>query len=137
MTQLIKALAVSGGVMLASPSVVSAATLTLVPSAAQTVSAVVRCSASAAPASIAVAADAELPGIASGQNVRGATAVRVGLNPGGQLEYASVMRTSGNPWIDAAALRATRLSHYRSEIRDCSSVSGEYAVLVDFGGEDE
>ncbi|BDE06000.1 hypothetical protein WPS_12760 [Vulcanimicrobium alpinum] len=137
MTQLIKALAVGGGVILAAPSVASAATLTLIPNATQTVSATVRCSAAGAPASILAAADAELPGIAAGQNVQGATAIRIGLNPGGRLEYASVMRTSGNPWIDAAALRATRLSHYRSETRDCSSVSGEYAVLVDFSGEDK
>lgn len=134
MTQVTKALAI-GGVILASPAVGSAATLTLVPSAAQTVSATVRCSAAGAPASIVAAADAELPGIAAGQNVAGATAVRIGLDPGGGLQFASVMRTSGNPWIDAAALRATRLSRYRSEIRDCSSVAGEYAVLVDFSAE--
>ena len=43
-----------------------------------------------------------------------------------------MIASSGNRWIDRAALHAVRTSRYAAEVRDCAPVGGVYAVIVDF-----
>jgi TonB family protein len=106
-----------------------AATLRLIP-LAPSVGTSVGCV--AAPASIAFAYPADLPAIAAGQNVTGITSVRIDLDASGRLTRSSVLESSGNRWIDRAALRAARLSRYGAESRGCTQVGGVYAFVVDF-----
>lgn len=85
-----------------------------------------------APASIKLADPPELPEIAAQQHITGVTTIRVDLDPSGNLEGSSVLTSSGNRWIDAAALTSSRLSAYAAERRACEAVGGSYALIVDF-----
>ena len=120
----------AGALTLALSAAAGAATIRLVPLAADTVSATL--SGCSAAASVAAAAPAVLPTIAASQNITGVTAVRVALDRRGTLTGASVLASSGNPWLDRAALSAARLSRFAPEVRNCERVGGEYAFLVDF-----
>lgn len=86
----------------------------------------------AVPAAITDAQPADLPTIAAEQNVTGITSVRVALDASGRLTSTSVLESSGNRWLDRAALQAARSSTYHAESRDCARVGGEYAFVVDF-----
>ncbi len=124
--------AVTGALTLSLAAAASAGTVRLVPFGAQT-AAVTRnaCSAPSAAAS-AFAAPAELPEIAVQQHVTGVTAVRVDLDARGNLGIASVLESSGNRYIDQAALRTARTARYSAEVRTCERVGGSYALIVDF-----
>lgn len=122
----------AGVLTLALSAAAGAATIRLAPLAGDTISATLNACSSAA--SVAVAAPAVLPTIAAGQGITGVAAVRVTLDRRGALTGASVLASSGNPWLDRAALSAARLSRFSPEVRDCERVGGEYAFLVDFTG---
>ena len=129
----LRSAALAGALMLTLSAAVGAATIRLVPLAGQTAaSSITGCNVPSAPASITAAAPADLPAIASGQNVTGITAVRIALDPRGYLTRASVLSSSGNRWIDRAAVHAAQASSFRAEVRDCAGVGGEYAFVVDF-----
>lgn len=115
---------------LALSAAAGAATVRLVPLAPPSVGASVTCT--GVPASISNAAPADLPTIAAEQNTTGITTVRIDLDAGGRLAKSSVLASSGNRWIDQAALRAARSSRYSAEVRDCAPVGGAYAFIVDF-----
>ena len=115
---------------LALSTAAGAATVRLVPLSAPSVATSVTCA--AVPASISNAAPAELPTIAAEQNVTGITAVRIDIDAAGRLRTSSLLASSGNRWIDQAALRAARTSRYSAETRDCAPVGGAYAFVVDF-----
>jgi TonB family protein len=132
MNQSIRIAAAAGALALALSTVVSAATVRLVPLAAQS-TAVSRtgCPAESVPASV-VAPPVELPEIAVQMKATGVSAIRVDLDSRGTLASAAVLRSSGNRWIDLAALRAARLSAYSAEVRGCERIGGRYALIVDF-----
>ncbi|HEX3464032.1 MAG TPA: energy transducer TonB [Candidatus Elarobacter sp.] len=122
---------IAGTLTLALSAVAGAATIRLVPLGAETISATLNtCSAAAS----VVAAPAVIPPIAAAQHATGVTALRVTLDPHGALTGASVLASSGNPWLDRAAVSTARLSRFTPELRDCERVGGEYALLVDFTG---
>ena len=129
---------VAGALTFALYATAGAATVRLVPLtkhavAKQTVAASVRsCRVVDAPALVAIAEPADLPAIAAGQNVSGIAQVRITLDAGGRLSNEAVMNSSGNRWLDQAALRSARLSVYSAEIRNCERVGGEYGLIVDF-----
>lgn len=124
--------AVSGALALVLSAAASAATVRLVPLGAQSTG-VSRtgCIAEAVPASV-TAAPVELPEIAAQMKVAGVSEIRVDLDPRGALASASLLRSSGNRWIDQAALRTARLSAYGAEVRACERVGGRYALVIDF-----
>ncbi|MDB5069813.1 MAG: hypothetical protein JWM87_924 [Candidatus Eremiobacteraeota bacterium] len=125
--------AVAGALMLALSAAAGAATVRLVPLAGQTAGTTVNgCNVPSTPASVTAAAPADLPAIASGQNVSGITEVRIALDPRGYLTRASVLSSSGNRWIDRAAVHAAQASSFSAEVRDCARIGGEYAFVVDF-----
>ena len=132
MNQTLRIAAFSGALTLALAAAASAATVRLVPLAAHT--AAVTHSACAVPSAAAsiVATPVELPEIAAQQHVTGVAAVRVDLDARGTLAATSVLASSGNRWLDEAALRTARTSTYRAEVRACERVGGPYALIVDF-----
>jgi TonB family protein len=107
-----------------------ASTVRLIPLTPATVGASI--STCSAPAAIADAAPADLPAIAAGQHVTGITGVLIVLDARGRLTGQSVLASSGNRYLDRAALAAARLSRFRAEVRDCAPVGGTYAFVVDF-----
>jgi TonB family protein len=121
---------IAGTLALALSAVAGAATVRLVPLSPPSVGTSVTCT--AAPASISYAEPADLPAIAAGQNVTGITSVFIALNASGTLTRSAVLGSSGNRWIDKAALRVARFSQYSAESRDCTHVGGTYALVVDF-----
>jgi len=116
---------------LALSAAAGAATVRLVslPSA-PSVGASVTCA--AVPAAITDAQPADLPTIAAEQHVTGIASVKIALDAAGRLTSSSVFESSGNRWLDQAALRAARSSRYSAESRDCAHVGGTYAFVVDF-----
>jgi TonB family protein len=88
-----------------------------------------------APAAI-TSAFFRVPEIARGMHASGASLVRIELDAGGHVRNASMQRSSGNRWLDLAALDSAHLSRYRPEIRNCSATGGEYLVAVDVTEDD-
>jgi TonB family protein len=121
---------ITGALALALTSAAAAATVRLVPLAGSTVGASL--SGCSAPASVAFAAAADVPAIAAGQHATGIATVRIELDGRGALGAASVLESSGNRWLDRAALFAARASRYAPEVRGCERVGGAYAFVVDF-----
>ena len=118
---------------LALSAAASAATIRLAPLSPRTAGASIgTCADPFAAAAVTAAAHADLPAIAAGQNVTGTTAVRIVLDAAGRLAEESVLASSGNRWIDRAALGAARQSSYRAEIHACAPVGGAYAFVVNF-----
>lgn len=74
----------------------------------------------------------DMPQIAAAQDISGVTKVRVDLDAQGNLVGSSVFKSSGNYWLDSAALVAARRSGYTAELRDCTPVAGSYAVDFEF-----
>ena len=130
MTTSLRIASIAGTLALALSATAGAATLRLVPLGPQSVGASVNCAAT--PASITHAEPADLPAIAAEQHVTGITSVRIALDASGRLTQTSVLESSGNRWIDRAALRTARFSRYGAESRDCTRVGGAYALIVDF-----
>jgi TonB family protein len=78
----------------------------------------------------------EMPEIAKQQRVRGESLVRVDLTETGRLRNAAIEHSSGNRWLDGAALSTARLSRYSGETRNCAKVAGTYLISVSFDTED-
>jgi TonB family protein len=119
---------------LALSTAAGAATIRLAPLSPTTTAgaSITNCGTPFAPAAITAAAPADLPEIAAGQHVDGVSEVRIVLDRSGRLAEQSVLASSGNSWLDQAALLAARQSRYRAEVRDCAPVGGTYALVVDF-----
>ena len=124
--------AIAGTLTLALSAAAGATTVRLVPLSPPVIGATIgSCAVPFAPAGVTAAAP-ELPVIAAAQNVTGIAAVRVALDARGRLVGESILNSSGNRWLDRAALRTARLSRYAAETRNCGRVGGEYALVVDF-----
>ena len=112
----------------------NAATITMspLPSAqAGTIATVTSCATDRA-ASLAGPAASDEPGIAREMGIAGATQIRIDLAPNGRLRASDVFVSSGNRWLDGAALATARTLHYRPEIRNCAALAGTYALTVRF-----
>jgi TonB family protein len=84
-------------------------------------------------ASFRGAAFVDYPAIAQLQGAGGETRVRIDLSERGTLRAAAVDRSSGNPWLDKAAVAAARNLRYSPEVTNCEAVAGSYALNVQFG----
>jgi TonB family protein len=62
----------------------------------------------------------------------GSARVDVDLDRRGALRAARIAVSTGNPWLDRAALEAARTASYIPETRNCSAIGGTYAVVVEF-----
>ena len=112
----------------------NAATLTMSPfppGHAATLGTLTRCATDRA-AGFADPAFSDEPRIAREMGIVGETQIRVDLEPTGRLHSADVLVSSGNRWLDGAALFTARTLRYLPEVRNCAGVAGSYAVIVQF-----
>jgi TonB family protein len=129
---LLRIVSTAGALTLGLSTAAGATSVRLVPLGGTTIGASVSCKTSDRPAAISGVAYPVLPAIADGQHVSGITTLRIDLDATGRLTREEVLNSSGNRWIDNAARESARLSGYRSEVRNCASVAGAYALVVDF-----
>lgn len=85
-----------------------------------------------APASIDGNPFFEMPTIAAEQGVSGVSLVRIDLTSAGSLASERLYSSSGNRWLDAAALLSARMTRYTSETANCRHIAGSYIYEVDF-----
>jgi TonB family protein len=74
----------------------------------------------------------DMPGIAAMQGASGTSTVQIDLNPTGELTAQTLYASSGNEWLDRAAMQSARMSHFSAEVRNCSHVAGTYLFAVAF-----
>jgi len=74
----------------------------------------------------------EMPAIAAEQGVAGIAQVKIDLTSSGRLAGAEMFASSGNRWLDAAALLSARMTRFTSEISNCQHVAGSYLYEVEF-----
>lgn len=132
-------LASSAAFFLSLAAVSPAVTITLEPnyppSASQTIGAAsshASCSVPHTDAALRGTASYEIPSIAEGQGVSGVSVVEIDLNAGGTLTRSHLEKSSGDRWLDEAALRTARLSQYQPETQNCGAIAGSYLLEVDF-----
>jgi len=70
--------------------------------------------------------------IALEQRAAGTTLVEFRLSAAGKVTDQKVAVSSGNRWLDRAALESVAASHFSAEVRDCKAVGGTYLLRVDF-----
>ena len=75
---------------------------------------------------------AEYPELARGQGIKGTALVQVDLLSSGEIAEVSIAKSTGNRWLDEAALRAAREAHFDAETRDGKRVAGTYLLEVRF-----
>jgi TonB family protein len=93
------------------------------------------CAGSESLARITDAHQPEYPAIALGMGVEGNTLVVFTMNQNGTIADASVADTSGNQWLDQAAVDAVRKSRFAPAVHNCSKIGGVYGVEVLFARE--
>jgi TonB family protein len=74
----------------------------------------------------------DLPPIADELGARGTAVVRVDLSATGMLVHEELYSSSGNWWLDDAALRSARLTRFTPEVIGCHGEAGSYLYRVDF-----
>ena len=85
-----------------------------------------------ASATTVYAAPADVPPIAAAMRQSGTAYVRIDLDANGTVRETSIVKSSGTPHLDRAALQAAQQSKFQPEVRDCRPVGGEYIFVVDF-----
>lgn len=74
----------------------------------------------------------EMPEIASGEGIHGTSSVRIDLTSSGSLAREALFTSSGNVWLDDAAMRSARLTRFTAELVDCKYVAGTYLYEVEY-----
>ena len=74
----------------------------------------------------------ETPSIVQEMGLSGASIVQIDLQPTGSLAHVALAHSSGNRWMDDAALRTARQTRYAPETQNCSAVAGSYLLEVEF-----
>ena len=74
----------------------------------------------------------EMPAIAIQEGATGRTEVRIDLRATGKLSNAALFSSSGDAWLDAAALRSARLTRFSAEMSNCKAQAGSYLYVVEF-----
>lgn len=83
-------------------------------------------------AAVMYAAPPEYPTIADLHGDLGTAIVKVDLLANGAIAKAAIAKSSGNYFVDRAALKATHESTFRPETKDCAPISGSYLFVVSF-----
>jgi protein TonB len=107
-------------------------TVTLIPLSAEhagIVSAPSKCN---KPAAIDGEMFVDVPAIASLQGITGTTLVRIDLSATGALSGEALFESSGNPWLDRAALDSPKAARFIPEMVNCTAIGGSYLYQVDF-----
>jgi TonB family protein len=66
------------------------------------------------------------------QDVSGTTLVRIDLTAKGTLGGEALFKSSGNAWLDRAALQSPKMARFTPEIVNCAAVGGSYLYEVYF-----
>lgn len=74
----------------------------------------------------------EKPAISDEQGVAGTARIEIRLDREGKLAQESVYSSSGNRWLDEAALMSARMTRFSPELVDCQPVAGRYMYNVEF-----
>ena len=74
----------------------------------------------------------EYPEIALGQGIEGSTLVVFAMSNKGTVSNATIADTSGDIWLDFAALDAVERSHYAPAVHNCAKIAGLYGIEVVF-----
>jgi TonB family protein len=114
---------------LAIPTSPSIALTPLAPAPLGVVSATAGC---AKPASVDGTPYWFMPAIAAEQGAGGIAQIEIHLSSSGKLTDRSLFASSGNPWLDAAALTSASMTRFTSEVVDCRHVGGAYLYDVEF-----
>ena len=124
--RLIQALALGAATLIPAQATASAVS-------AQSIAAAKACTGPYTPPIVAQAAPVESPTIAVEQGVTaGESIVEVSLSPRGDLIRATIEKSSGNRWLDDAALRTARTTLFIPATTNCEPVGGTYLYAVDF-----
>jgi TonB family protein len=73
-----------------------------------------------------------VPGIPGALGMSGTSVVKVSLNEKGDLISTSIFSSSGNRFLDDAALESARIARFAPEIRNCRAIAGTYLYEVEF-----
>jgi TonB family protein len=92
----------------------------------------VACAASHVPAAAISSPIPEFPPIASIEKASGTAFVFIHLAANGDLQSATISRSSGNVALDREALRVTRSARFTPETVNCTAIEGAYLYQVDF-----
>lgn len=84
------------------------------------------------PASIDGDMYVDAPKIAALQGATGTTSIRIDLTATGVLAGEVLFETSGNPWLDRAALESPKSARFIPEMANCTAVGGSYLYEVNF-----
>jgi hypothetical protein len=85
-----------------------------------------------APAAIDGTPFFQMPAIAAEEGVSGVAQVKIDLTSAGYLAAEQLFATSGNRWLDRAALLSAKMTHYTAESVNCQHVAGSYLYEVEF-----
>jgi TonB family protein len=106
------------------------ATITLIPlSTTGLVTASDRCN---KPAAVDGDAYVDVPEIATLQSVGGTTLVKIDLTAKGMLADEALFESSGNVWLDRAALESPKMARFTPQVANCTSIGGSYLYEVEF-----
>jgi TonB family protein len=72
------------------------------------------------------------PTITEEQGISGIARIRIDLTQTGEVARESVLGSSGNHWLDEAALTSARMSRFTPESVNCKPVAGSYLYSVEF-----
>ncbi len=72
------------------------------------------------------------PPITDELGAHGTAVVKIDLSATGMLAHEELYASSGNWWLDDAALRSARLTRFTPEVIGCRGVAGSYLYRVDF-----
>lgn len=89
------------------------------------------CAAAATPAQL-TQPSLQYPAIARLLNIEGVASVGVSLSAAGRPTHAWLIGSTGNAHLDRAALETALNSKYVAEEVQCSPVSGDYKIEVEF-----
>src|SRR5579872_732507 len=90
------------------------------------------CASSEANAAIAQPYAPRYPEIAFEQGVEGDSLVTFNMALNGSVSQVKLAGTSGNRWLDLAAVNAVKRTQFAPAVHNCSKVAGEYGVRVIF-----
>ena len=90
------------------------------------------CRSSEEEAHMTLAFQPEYPEIALGQGVEGSTFVVIAMTNSGEVTKATIADTSGNIWLDYAALHAVERSRFAPAVHNCAKIGGYYGIEVVF-----
>ncbi|MBV8148748.1 MAG: TonB family protein [Candidatus Eremiobacteraeota bacterium] len=85
-----------------------------------------------APAAVYGSTYADMPPIGDELGASGTAVVKIDLSASGMLAHEELYSSSGNWWLDDAAMRSVRLTRFTPEIRGCRRVAASYLYEVDF-----